>query len=299
MNNSSKRRDGFEGERLISIPEKILHEIVSKDPALFRLYISHIGYFPKASYHYRERRKGCEDNIFLYCLQGKGYCVLDNKRITLTANQFIIIPSTDRYIRYWADNNDPWTLYWIHYTGADIKLMNQSLNIALSDGPVDIAFNQKALDIWENIYENLSMGFTKENFCNASFCLHHFLATFIYPQKHRVKIKEEQADPISTIIEHMRSNLQQRLSVEEMASMLKLSSSHFTNLFRKATGMPPVDYFINLKMQQACLLLNTSDFRIKKVAETLGYEDQYYFSRVFKKCMGVSPEQYKKNIMQG
>jgi AraC-like DNA-binding protein len=72
-----------------------------------------------------------------------------------------------------------------------------------------------------------------------------------------------------------------------------LSTSHFSNLFRKATGMAPLDYFIHLKLQKACLLLYSSDIKVKKIAKEIGYTDPYYFSRLFKKYMKASPDQYR------
>ena len=75
--------------------------------------------------------------------------------------------------------------------------------------------------------------------------------------------------------------------------MNNLSASHFSSLFRKATGMSPMDYFIHLKLQKACLLLYSSDTKIKKIAHTIGYDDPYYFSRLFKKYLNISPDQYR------
>src|SRR5687767_9368137 len=98
-----KRRDGFQGEKLISLPQKLWKEAAKRDPAIFQLYITHIGYFPKASTHYRERRKGCEDNILIYCLHGKGHFMIDKEKFEVVANQFILVPATDKYMRYWAD----------------------------------------------------------------------------------------------------------------------------------------------------------------------------------------------------
>ena len=57
--------------------------------------------------------------------------------------------------------------------------------------------------------------------------------------------------------------------------------------------MPPIDYFIHLKMQKACQLLYADGVKIKAVASDLGYDDPYYFSRIFKKYIGTSPEQYR------
>lgn len=294
MSNSFKRRDGFEGEKLISVPPKVWKDYLQKFPELFRIYITHIGYFPKASFHYRERRTGCDDNILIYCLQGKGYYVIDNKRFEVKPNQFFLLPATDEYIRYWADSEDPWTIYWVHFTGSIIENFNTSLDINILKGPVQIPFNAKALEIWENIYQSLEMGYSIENLCNASFCLYHLIASFLFYDKHIEVKKDEPYDVITGTIMNMKASIDKKLTVSDMAKQHLLSTSHFSNLFRKATGMPPIDYFIHLKMQKACQLLYLNETKIKHIAMDLGYDDQYYFSRIFKKYMGISPEQYKR-----
>jgi AraC-like DNA-binding protein len=293
MGSAIKRKDGFEGEKLISVPPKVWKDHLKKFPELFRIYITHIGYFPKASFHYRERKTGCDDNILIYCLQGKGFYVIDNKRFEVKPNQFFLLPATNEYIRYWADNEDPWTIYWVHFTGSIIENFNTSLDINIFKGPVQIPFNAKALEIWNNIYQSLEMGYSIENLCNASFCLYHLIAAFLFYDQHIEPKKEEPDDIITLAIMYMKTNLSQKLTVENMAAQHQLSTSHFSNLFRKATGMPPIDYFIHLKMQKACQLLYLNETKIRLVAQDLGYEDQYYFSRLFKKYMGLSPEQYK------
>ena len=293
MNNPTKKKDGFEGEKLISIPQNVLKDYVRKYPSLFNIYITHIGYFPRATSHYKERRKGCEDNILIYCLKGVGHYIVGDKHFEVHPNQFFLLPATDDYLRYWADAEDPWTIYWVHFTGDIIKNFNSSLNINILRGPVAIPFNSKAIDVWENMYDSLQMGYSIENLCNANFCLYHFAASFLFPDKHRSREKEDTEDMVTATIMNMQDNIGKMLAVEDMARQHKLSTSHFSSLFRKATGMPPINYFIHLKMQKACQLLYSNEVKIKGIAEVLGYEDPYYFSRVFKKSMGVSPEKYK------
>ena len=85
---SNKKRDGFAGELLISIPQNVLAGAIQKGQILpHQLYVSHIGYFPKALYHYCQRPQGCVDNILFYCVQGKGYYTLAGH--TFTLNQSI------------------------------------------------------------------------------------------------------------------------------------------------------------------------------------------------------------------
>lgn len=293
MNNILKRKAGFEGEKMISLPPKILSSAIGRCPEFFHLYITHIGYFPKAAAHFRERKKGCEDNIFIYCVLGKGYFVIDNKKFEISANMFINIPATDKYIRYWADDQDPWTIYWVHFKGEKINDFNKSLAISLNTGPEHIPFNQQAIDIWNGIYECLDMGYGIRNLSNASFCLYNFLATFYFSENHMQVEKEQKADLVTKAILYMKDNINKKLRNEDLSENYSISNSHFAYLFRKKTGMSPIDYFIHLKIQHACQLLYSNNDKIKVIAMNLGYEDQYYFSRIFKKCMGISPEQYR------
>ncbi len=84
------------------------------------------------------------------------------------------------------------------------------------------------------------------------------------------------------------------LSLKEMARHAGLSAQHFSNIFRRRTGASPVEFFIHLKIQRACQLLDTTSQSIFEVARAVGYEDPYYFSRIFRKVMAISPSQYRK-----
>lgn len=293
MMRNFKRRDGFEGQKLISLPESIHKKNMQANPFLSQLYVTHIGYFPKAAFHYRERRQGCADNILIYCLQGKGWYMIGNKSYEVGPNEYILLPATTEYMRYGADSNDPWTIYWIHFSGRDMQLFNTTLQIAEDDGPRTIPFNDKGIRIWETIYQSLEMGFSQENICNANFCLYQFIATFLFTDHHVKAKKAAGKDIISTTILFMRQHIHQKLTVEDFARRHGMSASYFSSMFRKATGMPPLDYFIHLKIQKACQLLYGNEIKIKEIGEAIGYDDPYYFSRLFKKYMTVSPEQYR------
>jgi AraC-like DNA-binding protein len=288
-----RRRDGFEGEKIISLPDSVWKNATRANPILSQLYLTHIGYFPRAAYHYRERKTGCADNILIYCLRGKGWYVVKDKRFEVGAGEFILLPATREYLIYGADESDPWTIYWVHFSGKDMSVFNRSFGIGLFDGPQKIFFNEKGLQIWDTMYQNLEMGYSKENLANTNLCLYHFIATFLYPDKHHNEKKQDARDMIKDTVLYMRKELSAKLTVQDMAKENNLSASHFSSLFRKGTGMSPMDYFIHLKLQKACLMLYNSDIKIKEIACTIGYEDPYYFSRLFKKYMRVSPDKYR------
>jgi len=92
----------------------------------------------------------------------------------------------------------------------------------------------------------------------------------------------------------MKKHLDATLTVNQMATYAGLSPTHFSRLFSREAGFPPMEYFIHLKIQRACRLLTLTPLRIKEISTRLGYTDQYYFSRIFHKVMGVSPAAYRR-----
>ena len=94
-------------------------------------------------------------------------------------------------------------------------------------------------------------------------------------------------------IEYMQQHLDVSLTLEQMASSINLSVSHYSSIFRKKTGYSPVVYFNHLKIQHACQYLQFTTLRINEISSKLGIEDPYYFSRMFTKIMGISPQEYR------
>lgn len=94
-------------------------------------------------------------------------------------------------------------------------------------------------------------------------------------------------------IAYMEEHLNQPLQVATLAALANVSSSHFFALFKQRTGCPPMDYFTRLRMRQACRLLDTTTASVKEVAAAMGYDDPFYFSRVFKSLSAVAPLHYR------
>lgn len=98
---------------------------------------------------------------------------------------------------------------------------------------------------------------------------------------------------IYTAIQYIKSHLHMELSVNECARQIHLSSSYFSNLFKKVTGQTFLHYVTNERMEHAKRMLMAGD-QVQEVASKLGYEDRRYFSDVFKKNTGMTPSEFKQ-----
>lgn len=95
-------------------------------------------------------------------------------------------------------------------------------------------------------------------------------------------------------VAYMREHLNQSLQVTTLAGLANVSASHYFALFKRHVGCAPINYFIRLKMRRACELFDTSAMNVKEAAGALGYDDPFYFSRLFKSVTGVSPNEYRR-----
>jgi len=103
----------------------------------------------------------------------------------------------------------------------------------------------------------------------------------------------EGARKVQQSIAYMMQHLDRPLQIARLAQVAHISPSHFFVLFKRWTGFSPMEYFIRLRMQRAAQLLVSTALSVKEAAATLGYDDPFYFSRVFKSVHALAPTDYR------
>ena len=103
--------------------------------------------------------------------------------------------------------------------------------------------------------------------------------------------------PIRKAIDHMHKSLATQTNIEELAEYCGYSMSQFQKIFKDATGVSPHQYLLKLKIDFAKNHLVTTNEEIKYIAQQCGFVDSNYFSIAFKRIVGITPSQFRKNNM--
>ena len=287
-----KKKEGFQGQKAIVIPRKILVNQCAKNPIIHSLYLTDIGYYPKAKYHYRERSNGADQHILIYCFEGSGKANINKEIYDITPGDFFFVPIKTAHF-YYADEDNPWTIYWIHFKGSTADAIISSLKKQHNGYKGYIQYSEKSIAFFKEIYMQMERGYSSDNLTYANMCLWHYLTTFLYNDRSLPEGEISNKDEIDRAIDFLSERIDQTLTLEEIAASVNLSVSHFSYLFKKKTGFSVIEYFNHLKVQKACQYILFTNMRIGEIALEIGIGDQYYFSRMFTKIMGVSPNEYR------
>lgn len=267
-------------ERFLTLP-------VTRD-----LICTRAGYHEAPTTHYMPRPVGIEDTIFIYNSEGRGWLEYEGKRYTIEKRDAIILPSKTPHA-YGSDPDNPWKPYWIHFQGKQAADYLAFIAATTTLPVFHIPQHQELTFCIEQLLQLMSDAHTHPNLVAATGALSALLG-LIQLRLRAVEKRTRTADEnVEKSIEFMHRNLSRRLSLDDLAAAASMSANHFGTLFSKRHDCSPINYFNQLKVQRACELLVTTSLSVSEVSEQLGFNDPYYFSRLFKKHMGSSPSTYR------
>jgi AraC-like DNA-binding protein len=194
---------------------------------------------------------------------------------------------------YGANPAAPWTIHWAHAVGANLPDYLRELGTSAGSPVVSVGDDLQLTLLFHEVLSGLQRGFTFRHLLQASHALAHLLAVAVGRRHQRRPDVAGGFEKIGRCIEYISEHLDQPLRVTTLAALSNLSPAHFTALFKEQTGTSPRGYVHLLRMHRACQRLTGTSMTLKAVADELGYQDQFHFSRKFKAFSGVSPSAYR------
>lgn len=276
------------------LPPTLLGKLAAH-PLSRDLYPTSLGHYRRARDHQMSRERH-DDHLLIYCSEGLGHLLVEGpggpQALTIGCGDLVWLPPGMAHA-YRADDSQPWTISWVHLRGDGAAWLRQAAGYGAS--PVRHWGVQHALlSGFAQLLEARHSGYRFQPFLLAASRLRALLC-----QLPLLRPLREGGLDLDGLHAYMRENLHQRLDLAQLAAFCNLSKFHFVNRYRALTGRTPVQHFLHLKIEYACQLLDSSGHSVAQVSEALGYDDSYYFSRLFSKVMGLSPSAYRARLGEG
>ena len=239
--------------------------------------------------------KGSDDYQLLYVSSGKVRFYFDGQERVISQNNMILYRPGEPQI-YYQESNDKAELYWVHFAGSDVEQMLESYQISKNQNVFYVGTKQNFPWLYNQMIQELQL--KRVNFDNALIL--NLQQIFLSMNRYRQEKSNADAE-MSMLIEHaihyFHENYNQNIVIEDYAREHNVTPHWFTQNFKKITKSTPMQYIIALRIKNAMDLLENTDYSIVQVAEAVGYDNSLYFSRIFKKCIGMSPSDYKKRTI--
>jgi len=287
-----RRPEGFPGQRLVIIPPALVaratRRLLTRD-----LCVTHIGHFSAAGGHHVARPHGTAEHILIVCLAGAGTCTLAGKCWRLKPGDALFLPPKHHHL-YSADERSPWTIFWVHFRGQRADDYCTSLGASLTQPVISIDDPMVLFEAFEDTFQHATHGFSEAALIGLATSFARLLGLIKVHQRTAGFRSHPAERRLLKVLAMMRDGLDRPWTLQELAREAHLSVPHFTALCGRQTGMPPMALLTRLRLQRAMDLLQQGRHNVAEAAAAVGYLDPFFFSRQFKKHIGMAPSACKR-----
>ena len=226
-----------------------------------------------------------EREIYLihYVISGKGYF---NGNIVSAGQGFLIRPHTYEY--YYPDLKDPWRFLWVTSYDSAIEELFQKLKADENTQIFNYNYRSEVEELTEVIKQNHNRNYS------AAKILEIFLNLFNSNEKYEAETKKDKDIYFEYAVNYIKTNISRSVKVSEITEVLGINQPYLYGVFKKKCSLSPKEYVDNCRFKIAKNMLKNTQMMIGDIGRSVGFEDQFVFSRFFKKKAGVSPAEFRK-----
>jgi AraC family transcriptional regulator of arabinose operon len=239
------------------------------------------------------RSDGRRDYQLLYVADGMAHFMLKDIQYDVGKGGVVLYKPNEPqdYCYYLSEKPD---IYWIHFTGLKAEQLLETLELT-EEYPLQLQSNEAITELFEKIIAELRLGrYLNTEMAEAYF--RQLLITISRTNQAEDKSKQPNNSLFDQVINDFNREYQKNINIAEYAATQHISCSWFIREFKKYTGCSPKQYITNLRIQHGKELLNNRYMSVNDVSTMVGYENQLYFSRIFRKNTGMSPSEYREKV---
>lgn len=256
---------------------------------------------------FRLRQLRLEEYVLCYVAEGSGEITVNGKKHGIEAGTLIMLTPAMR-IDELSVPSGPLQMYRLHYTRIDAASPAGGKQAAAPGAQKRLAGEAAGAEVFPVASASAFVTKLEELYRlgqEADECLHlraqslfyDLLATACEERSARAKGGDSS---VAATIDYMKKHFREALDLGALPKLAGLTPSSYCRAFKRAVGMTPGEYLTQLRMEEAKAMLSSSSSanRVKDVARSVGFSDELYFSRLFKKREGLSPQIYMKQAGQ-
>ncbi|MCX4267536.1 MAG: AraC family transcriptional regulator [Lachnospiraceae bacterium] len=254
----------------------------------------HLYTRPKLPTH---RPRGRLDFQILYIASGKAYFYFNNSKepTVVTAGHMVVYRPKEpqRYIYYGVDQTE---VYWVHFTGGNVKNLLRHYGIKDEMQVINTGTSLEYVRIFKQMIQELQRGQTDYKESLVLLLLQLFILIHRQLSKEQIRKNEYLDREMELAIQYFHSHYNTEINIENYAVSRGMSISWFIRCFKQYTNTTPMQYLVSIRITNAQVLLETTNYNITEIGRIIGYENPLYFSRIFRKQKGISPSEYRKQF---
>ncbi|MHB8127366.1 MAG: helix-turn-helix transcriptional regulator [Mobilitalea sp.] len=236
------------------------------------------------------RTNGRHDYQLLYVAEGIAHFVIKGTKFDVGKGGVVLYkPEEPQYYEY--KRLDKPDIYWIHFTGRKTEQYLETLGLT-EENLLQLHSSEDLPELFEKIITELRMSRYLNTEMSEAF-FRQLLISISRSNHFDDKAKQPYNSLLDEAINYFNREYQSNINISEYATNLHISCSWFIREYKRYTGYSPKQYITNLRIQHAKELLYNRYLSVNDVSSLVGYENQLYFSRIFRKNTGMSPSEYR------
>lgn len=251
-------------------------------------------YPPHADKHPADFRSVCvgrriNEYQMVYIPSGRGSLDMDGQAYNVEAGSLFLLFPDVRHA-YQPDPATGWTEFWVGFRGPQVDALLATGIISSSKPLYQLGQQARLISGFQTIFEQVRLQSPLYQFRVCAEVLRLLAETLSFERLATQPTRSQK------IVEQAKAFIEQNIStafdLDELAAEARLSLSNLNEIFKSYTGMTPYQYGIHAKINRAKEILASGETSVKSISLQLGFDDPYYFSRLFKKKTGVSPSHW-------